>query len=176
MAQQNNINALIGLGNPGPKFALTRHNIGFRILDALAEKHGASWHTKGNAEVAQITINDRSILLVKPLTFMNSSGQVLPQLAKQGIKKENILVVHDELELPFGKLKVRTGGSAKGHNGLRSIIETIGPEFMRLSVGIDRPANREEVPDYVLTRFREDEQAIEHMIQQAVVELEKIIS
>lgn len=176
MAPQNKISALIGLGNPGPKFVFTRHNIGFRVLDALAEKHHASWHTKGNAEVAQIALNDRTILLVKPVTFMNSSGQVLPHLAKQGIKKENIVVVHDELELPFGKLKVRTGGSAKGHNGLRSIIENIGPEFMRLSVGIDRPLNREEVPDYVLTRFRENEQQVEHMIQQAVIELEKIIS
>jgi PTH1 family peptidyl-tRNA hydrolase len=176
MAPQNNISALIGLGNPGPKFVFTRHNIGFRVLDALADNYHASWHTKGNAEIAQIALNDRTILLVKPVTFMNSSGQVLPQLAKQGIKKENILVVHDELELPFGKLKVRTGGSAKGHNGLRSIIETIGPEFMRLSVGIDRPLNREEVPDYVLSRFRENEQQVEQMIQQAVIELEKIIS
>ncbi len=176
MAPQNKISALIGLGNPGPKFVYTRHNIGFRVLDALAEKYHASWHTKGNAEIAHTAINDRTILLVKPVTFMNSSGQALPQLAKQGIKKENILVVHDELELPFGKLKVRTGGSAKGHNGLRSIIETIGPEFMRLSVGIDRPLNREEVPDYVLSRFRENEQQVDQMIQEAVVELEKIIS
>ncbi|HEX2978467.1 MAG TPA: aminoacyl-tRNA hydrolase [Candidatus Babeliales bacterium] len=168
------IKAIIGLGNPGPKFARTRHNIGFMIIDALADQSSAPWHTKGNMEVASIDINGNKVLLIKPQTFMNVSGRVLPELAKQGIKKENILVIHDELELPFGKLKVRAGGSAKGHNGLKSIIEIIGPEFARLSVGIDRPVNREEVPDYVLQNFSESAEALDEMINQAIKKIREV--
>ncbi|MBI2775375.1 aminoacyl-tRNA hydrolase [Candidatus Dependentiae bacterium] len=168
------IKAIIGLGNPGPKFARTRHNIGFMIVDALADQANASWHAKGNMEVAAIEINGNKVILVKPQTFMNVSGKVLPELAKQGIKKENILVIHDELELPFGKLKVRAGGSAKGHNGLKSIIELVGPEFARLSVGIDRPANREQVPDYVLQNFSQNSADLDAMIDQAIQKIEEI--
>jgi PTH1 family peptidyl-tRNA hydrolase len=171
-----NIKAIIGLGNPGPKFARTRHNIGFMIVDALADQAHASWLSKGNMEIASIDLNEHPILLVKPQTFMNLSGKVLPELAKQGIKKENILVIHDELELPFGKLKVRAGGSAKGHNGLRSIIEAIGPEFTRLSVGIDRPANREDVPNYVLENFSQNSADIDAMIENAIKKIEEACS
>ena len=117
-----NIKVIIGLGNPGTKYQRTRHNIGFLILDALAEKYNASWHTKDNREVAEIEINGKKIILIKPQTFMNSSGKIIPSLLKQGVKPENILVVHDELEKPFGKVELKIGGSHRGHNGLRSII------------------------------------------------------
>jgi PTH1 family peptidyl-tRNA hydrolase len=99
---------------------------------------------------------------------MNNSGQVIPYLTKQGIKPENILVVHDELELPFGEIKIRAGGSAKGHNGLKSIIQAIGPEFHRLRFGIGRPENREEVPDYVLEPFAKDKSEVDKLIEKAV--------
>ena len=149
------IKAIIGLGNPGPKYHNHRHNIGFRVLDALAERHGGSWQTKDNAEIAQVMINNQRVLLIKPLTFMNDSGRVIPPLLKQGIKAENILVVHDELEKPFGNIGIRIGGSAKGHNGLRSIIGVCGPDFARLRFGIGRPDHKEDVPNYVLSNFVE---------------------
>lgn len=169
------IKAIIGLGNPGPRFHRHRHNIGFLILDALAQTQGASWQEKDNAQVAQITLNDRRILLIKPQTYMNDSGKVIPSLSKQGIKPENILVVHDELEKPFGDISIRMGGSAKGHNGLRSIISVCGMDFPRLRFGIGRPAQREEVPDYVLSNFAESKSELEQRIQEAVQMIEQLL-
>jgi peptidyl-tRNA hydrolase, PTH1 family len=168
------IKAIIGLGNPGSKYHKHRHNIGFLILDALAERHGGSWQHKDNADIAQVMINDQRVLLIKPQTFMNDSGKVIPALSKQGIKAENILVVHDELEKPFGDLSIRIGGSAKGHNGLRSIIGTCGMDFPRLRFGIGRPTQREDVPDYVLSNFAENSAELEQRIGQAVDMLEKL--
>lgn len=170
------IKAIIGLGNPGPRFHRHRHNIGFLILDALADAHGASWQKKDNAEVAQITINDHRVLLIKPQTFMNDSGKVIPSLSKQGIKAENILVVHDELEKPFGDITIRMGGSAKGHNGLRSIIGICGMDFPRLRFGIGRPAQREEVPDYVLSNFSENQADLDQRIEDAVQMIEQLLA
>jgi peptidyl-tRNA hydrolase, PTH1 family len=167
------IKAIIGLGNPGPRFHRHRHNIGFLILDALADAHGAKWQTKDNAEVAQITINDHRVLLIKPQTYMNDSGKIIPSLTKQGIKPENILVVHDELEKPFGNISIRMGGSAKGHNGLRSIIGVCGMDFPRLRFGIGRPAQREEVPDYVLSNFAENQSDLDQRIGDAVTLIEQ---
>ena len=170
------IKVIIGLGNPGPKFSKTRHNIGFRVVDELAQKYGGSWRTQGNKEVAEISINGKPVLLIKPLTFMNNSGEALALLAKQGIKPENILVVHDELELPFGQVKTKTGGSAKGHNGLKSIISSIGDLFHRIRVGIGRPLNREAVPDYVLEIFKESADDIADLILQAVGAIEDFLA
>ena len=149
----NAIKIIIGLGNPGKQYHYTRHNIGFLILDALAAKHNASWHKKGDYEYADIDINGEKVTLVKPQTFMNSSGKVIPALLKQGTKAENLLVVHDELEKPFGKIEFRTGGGHRGHNGLRSIMEFCGPDFMRMRFGIGRPEHKEEVAQYVLSNF-----------------------
>jgi len=169
----NTIKAIIGLGNPGPKFYKNRHNIGFRVLDELAANLGASWQQRDKMiyATAQVSSDDsiRSILLIKPQTFMNSSGQVMPFLQKKGIQPNEILVVHDELEKPFGFVGVSFGGSAKGHNGLRSIIDTIGKDFWRLKFGIGRPADKAEVGDYVLTNFSLDEEAkIPGLIEKAV--------
>ena len=153
------IKAIIGLGNPGPKFEHTRHNIGFKSLDLLAKKYAAEWKKEGNKEICEILIHGKPILLIKPQTFMNNSGEIMPYLTKKGIKPEEILVVHDELELPFGSIKTKLGGSAKGHNGLKSIITYIGDLFHRLRIGIGRPENREAVAEYVLSKFIEvDEQ------------------
>lgn len=148
------LKAIIGLGNPGPKYEYTRHNIGFLILDALAQKIGAHISSKENMELAHASINGRQVLLIKPQTFMNESGKVIPFLKKQGIKPEEILIIHDELELPEGVIKEKFGGSHKGHNGLKSIIGQIGPDFYRLRFGIGRPENKEEVPNYVLQKFK----------------------
>lgn len=169
-----NIKAIIGLGNPGPKFSKTRHNIGFRVVDALAEKYGGHWQTQGNKEVAEVTINDKKVLLIKPLTFMNNSGEIIAALTKKGMKADEILVVHDELELPFGEVKKKTGGSAKGHNGLKSIISYLGDMFHRIRVGIGRPLSREAVPDYVLEIFKETDEDIAGLIFDSVDEIEEI--
>jgi PTH1 family peptidyl-tRNA hydrolase len=163
------IKAIIGLGNPGPKFNYTRHNIGFMVLDCLASEFDSNWRSaNGNLEVAELHINEKDILLIKPQTFMNTSGLVIPYLTKKGIKPENILVVHDELEIAFGAVKLRQGGSARGHNGLRSIIEACGPDFWRLRMGIGRPDDNIQVGDFVLQKFSEERELVDQMLQEAV--------
>lgn len=163
------IQAIIGLGNPGPKFNYTRHNIGFMVLDALAAEFDAAWRSaNNNLELCELYINDKNILLIKPQTFMNTSGLVIPYLTKKGIKPENILVVHDELEIAFGAVKLRFGGSARGHNGLRSIIEACGPNFWRLRMGIGRPVDNTQVGDFVLQKFNESPELVNQMTQTAV--------
>ena len=162
-----NIKAIIGLGNPGPRYYYTRHNIGFRIVDSLASAYNLSWQSKNNAEIAQLVLPSKTVLLVKPQTFMNDSGKVIPSLLKQGIKPDQILVIHDELEQPFGAIKIKHGGSARGHNGLKSIIAAMGDQFLRLRFGIARPAIKEEVPNYVLEKFNEKPDEIDRLIAQA---------
>jgi len=162
------IKAIIGLGNPGPAYSKTRHNIGFEIVNALANQYYGSWESKKGMVTCSIFIHDKKILLIKPTSFMNNSGQVMPALAKQGIKQDNILVIHDELELAFGVSKLKFGGSAKGHNGLKSIIAHGGSDFLRLRFGIARPINREEVPNYVLAKFHEPQDLMDESIDQAI--------
>lgn len=157
MSTVHSIKAIIGLGNPGSQFANTRHNIGFRIVDALADQCNVSWQSKGNMQVATCALADRSYLLIKPQTFMNNSGDIMQALQKQGIRAENVVVVHDELELPYGQVKLKMGGSAKGHNGLKSLIAAWGPEFLRLRFGIGRPTDRAEVANFVLRPFSEND-------------------
>jgi len=170
------IKLVIGLGNPGHSYYNTRHSIGFRVLDAFAQRHGLSWQSKNNMEYAEVVVNGTTVYLVKPQTFMNSSGAVVPSFLKKGITTENILVVHDELELPFGKLAVKCGGSAKGHNGLKSIIAACGDQFQRLRFGIGRPVDRDQVPTYVLQKFSEDNQMVEGYINQAVDLLDSVLN
>jgi len=167
--------AIIGLGNPGPKYSFNRHNIGFLVVDYLADRYLGSWEKKESMEIAQIRINDKKVLLVKPMTFMNTSGKVVPFLQKKGIRAENMLVVHDELEFPFGKVKIRLGGSARGHNGLRSIIGYCGKDFYRLRFGIGRPEKKEMVGQYVLQNFSESEAEIEELIDQSVQMIEDLL-
>lgn len=171
----SSIKAIIGLGNPGHQYAYTRHNIGFQVVDALAEKYNGTWQTQHNFEKATITINNHKILLVKPQTYMNKSGEVIPYLKKQGINPDNILVVHDELEKLFGKISIKQGGSARGHNGLRSLIQHMGPDFYRVRIGISRPQEREHVSQYVLDIFSEPRQEVENCIFSAVTSIEKFI-
>ena len=170
------IKAIIGLGNPGPKYYKTRHSIGFRVLDELGQRYGANWREGALAQTAEIMIGDHKVILIKPQTFMNSSGGVIPALLKQGIKAENILVVHDELEKPFGALAFKIGGSHRGHNGLRSIIEVCGADFARLRFGIGRPENKEDVGDYVLEPFHEPQEKVEQCIMQAADMIENNIN
>lgn len=169
------IKAIIGLGNPGPVHFFQRHNIGFRIVDKLAEQHHATWAHKPFMDIAHVYIDNQEIQLIKPQTFMNSSGKIIPFLTKKGIEPEQILVIHDELEKPFGHISVKEGGSHKGHNGLKSIIEQSGPNFLRLRFGIGRPECKEGVPNYVLQNFNKNTEIVEPLIQKAVdLILEKI--
>lgn len=175
MQKKLDIKAIIGLGNPGSKFDKTRHNIGFRIVDALSGRYHGSWRKRDNMELSEITLHGKKILLVKPQTFMNLSGQVMPFLTKQGITPDNLLVVHDEIELPFGVIKYKSGGSAKGHNGLKSIMSSIGSDFHRIRFGVDRPLDRDDVPHYVLAKFRESEDLIITALEEAVDMIEDVI-
>ena len=149
------IKLLAGLGNPGRRYARTRHNAGFMVLDELARRLGSrSWREERLASVADVVIGGQKILLVKPQTFMNLSGQAVKACASRaGVTPEGILVVVDDLDLPFGRLRLRPGGSAGGHNGLRSIAsEMLTNDFARLRVGIGRPDEGDPI-DYVLASF-----------------------
>ena len=169
-----NIKAIIGLGNPGLKYHRNRHNIGFRILDEIAKYYSVNFRKSELMEEAKISVTTidsflHPIILIKPQTFMNSSGKVLPYLNKKGIKAKNILVVHDELEKKVGKVSLKFDGSARGHNGLRSIIGVIGKEFWRVRFGIDRPEDKSDVANYVLSNFtKEEEVVIPNLIDQVI--------
>ncbi|WP_273841615.1 aminoacyl-tRNA hydrolase [Rubrobacter calidifluminis] len=139
---------MAGLGNPGRRYANTRHNAGYMVVDELAARHGGAWRRRKRAEEAEIRLNGVSVVLVKPTTFMNDSGRAL--VAYSG---DRLLVVHDDLDLPAGAVRVKVGGGAGGHNGLRSVIGNLGPEFVRVRVGIGRPPEGVEVIDYVLGRM-----------------------
>ena len=155
---------IVGLGNPGPRYKDTRHNVGFMILDALAEKYNATpW--KESDKTARCEISSplpsgatHTITLLKPLSGMNVSGVHIKPFLKHGIKTDQIAVCYDEMEKPFGKSMIRFAGSARGHNGVRSTIEQIGPNFWQLRFGIARPAEKSQVADYVLSPFSAQEQ------------------
>ncbi|MBY0110109.1 MAG: aminoacyl-tRNA hydrolase [Candidatus Babeliaceae bacterium] len=172
---KQHIKLIIGLGNPGQSFYKHRHSIGFRVLDAFAEKYHAQWLEKDRMLVAEVSHQSNKIYLVKPQTFMNNSGQVLAYFTKKGINPEEVLVVHDELELPVGKVTHKKGGSARGHNGLKSIISYIGDLFHRIRIGIGRPLEKLHVPDYVLQAFQEGEPFITEIIEDAVELIETLL-
>jgi len=150
----------VGLGNPGQQYQLNRHNIGFMALDVIVERHKFSgWSKKFQGELSSGDVGGEKILLLKPQTFMNLSGQsVQAAAAFYKIKPEDIVVFHDELDLAPGKLRVKKGGGAAGHNGLRSIDQHLGQDYWRVRLGIGHPGNRDLVSPYVLGNFsREDE-------------------
>lgn len=154
---------IAGLGNPGPAYARQRHNAGFMALDAIAHAYGAgAWADKYKSELAKATIAGEACLLAKPQTFMNRSGEALQAImAFHKIPPAQVLVLHDELDLPLGKLRLKQGGGHGGHNGLRSIDAAVGKDYWRLRIGIGHPRDnkdeRREVHDYVLSPFTQDE-------------------
>jgi len=175
MEDKKDIKVIVGLGNPGSKFTYNRHNIGFLVVDALADKYGGQWKSSELLAYCSVTIEEKKIYLIKPQTFMNSSGKIASWLNKKGIKAENILVVHDDLQRPFGKISIKAGGSAQGHNGVKSLMEQFGPDFYRIRCGIDRPEKKSEVADYVLSNFTEGEHNVEKMVQRAIQEINILI-
>jgi PTH1 family peptidyl-tRNA hydrolase len=144
---------IVGLGNPGPQYEQTRHNVGFRVVDRLAEQQRWTWERRGRAMLANGNIGSEKVVLIKPLTFMNNSGEAIGELVRwYKVQPEDVLIVYDELDLPLGKVRLRSNGSAGGHNGLNSIIHHLHTnQFPRLRVGIGRPENmRMNTVDYVL--------------------------
>lgn len=149
---------VVGLGNPGNPYRNHRHNVGFMALDALHARHlGSEWREKHSGLLARAVIAGREVALLKPQSFMNLSGRAVVKATQaMGLKPAEILVVHDELELPFAELRAKLGGGHGGHNGLRDITACIGADFARLRVGIGRPAAG-PVDAYVLSGFNKDE-------------------
>ncbi|HER20036.1 MAG: aminoacyl-tRNA hydrolase [Halothiobacillaceae bacterium] len=149
------IKLIVGLGNPGPKYENTRHNAGFWAVDAIVETLGGRWadERKFKGEVARTRVGDQDLRLLRPTTFMNRSGQSVGPMA-QFFKTapEETLVIHDELDLPPGRMRIKRGGGHGGHNGLKDIQAALGsPDFWRLRLGIGHPGHRDDVVGYVLT-------------------------
>ena len=148
---------VVGLGNPGREYATTRHNVGFLVADELARRHGGSWRSKFSGEVADVRLDGGRLALLKPQTFMNDSGRSAAAAAKfYKVEPEDLLAVHDEVDLDFGRMQARLGGGLAGHNGLRSMASALKtPEFLRLRIGVGRPerGDRRPVSDWVLSPF-----------------------
>ena len=154
---------VVGLGNPGPEHAETRHNAGFWCIDRLAAAAGGGLrpHARYHGDVGRITIDGRELWLLKPSTYMNRSGLAVRALADYlRIAPDETLVAHDELDLPVGSVRLKLGGGPGGHNGVRDVITQIGDGFWRLRFGIGHPGSRQEVIDYVLRRAPAAEQAL----------------
>ncbi|MBI5162688.1 MAG: aminoacyl-tRNA hydrolase [Magnetospirillum sp.] len=151
---------VVGLGNPGPEYARNRHNIGFMAADALVRRHSfGPWRAKFQAELAEGTIGGERVLLLKPMTYMNVSGQPVAAAARfLKVPVADIVVIHAELDLAPGKLKVKRGGGAGGHNGLRSIDAHLGPDYRRVRLGIGHPGDKDRVSGYVLHDFAKADQ------------------
>ena len=146
---------LVGLGNPGPRYARNRHNVGFMAVDAVHARHRfAPWRQKFQAEIAEGNLGGERALLVKPLTYMNESGRAVGEAARfYKVAPGDIVVLHDELDLPPGKFRLKAGGGHGGHNGLRSLSEHLGEGYRRLRIGIGHPGAKELVHGYVLHDF-----------------------
>ena len=162
---------VVGLGNPGPEYRDTRHNVGQRVLDLLARKLRASWRRDGSAVVARGQWRGEPVRLIKPISFMNASGPVVAKaLRRVEAGPADLILVYDDIDLPLGIVRLRMKGSHGGHRGVRSVIEALGTqEITRVKVGIGRPDQKDDVPDHVLTSFERDEvPAVDAAVAEAV--------
>lgn len=146
---------LVGLGNPGTKYAGNRHNIGFMAVDEIVRRHGFStWRKRFHGEVSEGTLGLEKILVLKPLTYMNESGQSVGDAIRYlDIEPERVIVIYDEIDLMAGKVRVKLGGGAAGHNGIRSITAHIGPHYTRVRLGVGHPGDKTLVHPHVLSDF-----------------------
>lgn len=171
---------IAGLGNPGSEYAKTKHNVGFMYLDALAEHLGATdWRNKYDALVAEARIGSEKVLLVKPLTYMNESGRAIgPLMNFYKLDPEDLIVAHDDMDIPVGTVRIRKKGSAGGHNGMKSILYHVGDEnFPRIRIGIGRPLPGWTVVKHVLAPFSsEDVEKIQEAVKYLVPAAECIIT
>lgn len=185
MAKAATIMIVCGLGNPDAEYEHTRHNAGFATVDVLAERHGVRyWKSEAGAQTATLSWRDadgekREAILAKPMSYMNTSGGPLSKLARaHRVQPEQILVVHDEVDLPAGQVKVKLGGGLNGHNGLRSIADKLGSRnFARVQFGIGRPPGKMQVADYVLRELKGNFlEEFEVTAQQAADVVERVLT
>ncbi len=174
------IRLIVGLGNPGAEYAATRHNVGFWWVDALAAAHGQSFKAEGkfHGELARVPIRGKDLRLLKPATYMNRSGQSVGAVCRYfAIPPEQVLIAHDELDLPAGTARLKQDGGHAGHNGLRDTINVLGSRaFWRLRIGIDHPGDKSLVTGYVLGRpNREDAARIEDALRDAESVLDDLL-
>jgi len=175
------IKLVAGLGNPGRKYGRTRHNLGFMVADRMVEKYSSSFKSsKGDYRQSSVSISGRNIIVIKPTTYMNLSGDAVRVAADyHGFEPDEILVISDDINLPLGKIRIRDNGSDGGHKGLRSIIEELQTDdFSRLRLGVGLPENPEVPAEvFVLESFGKDEEkTVNEMIENAVSAVESIIS
>ncbi len=152
---------IVGLGNPGTRYEKTKHNVGFMVIDKIAEDvEHTPWKDQFNGQVSTCTIKGEKIMLVKPQTFMNVSGECVgPLMRYYKIEPQDVYCIYDDMDLPVGKIRIRTHGSSGGHNGIKSLISHLGTEeFPRFRVGIGRPLPQRTVVDHVLAPFLEEQQ------------------
>ena len=155
------IQLIVGLGNPGREYETTRHNAGFWLVDELARRHGGSFRHEGKhqADLARVRIDGQEIWLAKPMTFMNRSGGPVSSILNfYKVTPAEMLVAHDEIDLPSGTVRLKEAGGHGGHNGLRDLIAAQGDAFWRLRIGVGHPGAKNEVVDFVLTHAGKDEQ------------------
>lgn len=164
---------IVGLGNPGDYYKKTRHNVGFILLDLIAEHYDLSWNhkTKFNSYVVSGAINGHKVILCKPTTFMNLSGGAVSSLMSfYKIDLKHLIVIHDDIDLELGQLKCKIGGGSGGHNGLKSIDNNVGAEYCRIRIGVGKPdKTREDVSSYVLNNFSDEEMSILHKKYQIIM-------
>jgi peptidyl-tRNA hydrolase, PTH1 family len=169
---------VVGLGNPGDEYRGSRHNLGAEVVELLAERHGGRLRKrKERALVDEVTIDGRRVALAVPVTYVNDSGSAVGALVRRfGVDPEQLVVVHDELDLPVAELKVKSGGGLAGHNGLRSIVDHLHTEdFQRVRIGVGKPVSKDRGADHVLNRFGKRERAeVDVTVEQAADAVETI--
>ncbi len=170
---------LVGLGNPGAKYEQTRHNIGFFIVDQIAKKYSSeNWRKKFQGVVCSCDINTFKVLILKPETFMNNSGLSVLEASKFfKLNLADIIVIHDDLDLQPGQLRIKTAGGHAGHNGLKSIHQLLGPSYNRIRIGIGHPGDRDKVSSFVLSNFsKTDKLWLGKITQHFLDEFDNVIS
>jgi PTH1 family peptidyl-tRNA hydrolase len=171
---------IVGLGNPGENYSKTRHNLGFLVVDEMIARFDAvPSKTKLQTKLWTVKIAGTTVLMAEPQTFMNLSGNaVAPLIRTKKIALDRLIIVHDDIDLPLGSIRVSRGASAGGHNGVQSVIDALGTkDFTRVRIGIGRPTNDQPIEDYVLTRFSADEKKqLPALIDKTILEIEKLFS
>jgi peptidyl-tRNA hydrolase, PTH1 family len=171
---------VVGLGNPGNDYARTRHNAGAEVVELLARRHGGKLHgSKGRARGDEVRIGTKRVMLAVPLTYMNDSGIAVGELVRRlGIEASQVVIVHDELDLPPAVLRVKVGGGLAGHNGLRSIKQHLHTdEFVRVRIGVGKPPSKERGADHVLSRVsKREREAMDVTLEEAADAVEMIVT
>lgn len=170
---------VVGLGNPGSRYSFTRHNIGFMVIDNLSLKRGIQLVDKKKCLLGEGLIDDERIILIKPQTFMNLSGEaVKPLISSSNVNLEDLIIIHDDIDLEFARIKIKLGGGHGGHNGIRSLVSHLGSgEFVRVRIGIGRSVHGEDVSSFVLNPFPKEERIeLDSVIARATEAVEAVIN